>query len=110
MSVDMNYELPIEWFLGNYGGRHDKYKKHDKNPNNERMFNKATVQGRIKHSQAEFLIYILGPQAKCHGVRADMKCLSGLNLIHKEGLCDNMGMTGREKSDHVILEFTKVRK
>lgn len=39
-----------------------------------------------------------------------MKCLSGLNLVHKEGLGDNTGMTGRQKSDHAILEFTKVRK
>lgn len=74
------------------------------------MFGIDTAQGHMKHSHPEFLIYILGPLAKCRGVRADMNCLSGLNLSHKEGRGDNMGMTEREANDHVILEFTKVRK
>lgn len=38
-----------------------------------------------------------------------MKCLSGLHLIHKEGLGDTMGVTETGKSGHVILEFTKIR-
>lgn len=74
------------------------------------MFDTDTAQGHIKYSHEEFLIYILGPWAKCHWVGADMKCLSGLNLIHKGGSGDNMGMTEGEKSDHVILEFTKSKK
>lgn len=48
MSVEMNYELPIEWFLENSGGRQDKQKKNDKNLNNERMFDIDTAQGHIK--------------------------------------------------------------
>lgn len=72
------------------------------------MFDIDTAQGHVKFSHPEFIIYILGPRAKCHWVGADMKCLSGLSLIHKEGLGDNMAMMDGEKSDHVILEL-KVR-
>lgn len=73
------------------------------------MFDIDTAQGQINYFHPEFLIYILGPQAKCHKERKDMKCLSGLNLIHKEELSDNVGVTETGKSDHVILEFIRVR-
>lgn len=61
------------------------------------MFDIDTAQGHVKYSHPEFIIYTLGPRAQCHWVGADMKCLSRLNLIHKEGLGDNMGDGGRRE-------------